>query len=248
MTVNHPGAGTQLGRPLLEQVQSGGTDTGVQEGTPQEDTELPFKVGSATVSPAAGKVKTGEGDVQVERGTGANAQTETYGFKNGQAPTETLQPSAAQNLAQQQALQLEQAKHPPASPKPNRNFQNDVMLMDKLHKMATDLLASYKGLNGPPPEVQAQAQKWIDQATSLSEGLVQGDTYGGNETQTAGPATQSVPQAAQGATSQQQPNPLAPPQPGAKLTDHSIRDQFLQQAGGDKNKARQLAQQAGWSL
>jgi nitrous oxide reductase accessory protein NosL len=47
---------------------------------------------------------------------------------------------------------------------------------------------------------------------------------------------------------QQQAAAPAPKTGGKKLTDPNIAKQYIAKAGGDKAKARQLAQQDGWSF
>ncbi len=77
-----------------------------------------------------------------------------------------------------------------------------------------------------------------------------GNLVGGQpQVQQPSPAPAALPPRPQAAAPAQQPAAAGLPQGGGKpLTDPALARQFLAAAGGDKNKARQLAQQSGWKF
>jgi len=172
-------------------------------------------------------------NVQIGRGVGPNEQLENVQFQKGQAPQITEQGTPEQQRVQQESLQTEQAKHP--NPTASRDRATDERMLANLHKMATELSAPYAKPFAPPmpPEVKDRIDKFNTQADTLMNSLVSGTGY------QAGQSIQGP--AGQGATTQPTANRGA-------LTDPQVAQQYLQQAGGDPAKARQLAQQDGWSL
>lgn len=98
-------------------------------------------------------------------------------------------------------------------------------------------------------QYQTQAQEYDAQMKAMRQELDQlrrlvAQYQGRQESEFGGTATGTPPAGANVAGAG---NPGGAPQGGAKLTPE-LASQFLQQAGGDKNRAREMARQAGYSF
>jgi hypothetical protein len=245
------GRGAELSR-MAREASGGGGGTGTY--TPQPGIDSPNgPVGlGGHLSDAAGVIKGNQPsvpwNVEVDRGTGANTERENWNFQKGEAPQTTELGTPAQELAQKNDVALAQAQHP-AKPTKNYDRAGDIDLLKTVGSEINEAAKIPDGLRSDADQQHLADLRTMH--TTLLSRLTSGEGYGDTNTTTTGPAGQT-PQGPTGQAPAQMNQPvLKPPSPGTKLDaalHPDIVNQYLQQANGDRNKARQLATQDGWTL
>lgn len=159
------------------------------------------------------------------------AAQQPVGFRVGNiAPPQQAQPQVSlaqrkEQLAEQKAAQSAQrAEQHTQRSEQATEFSQNARVLDELQKQEKSLLDREPGLARGHARDAGALKDW----NTLQQQI-------GN-----------VRQRLQGAVTPQQQLPQ-PPQQGHPLDPQSAQH-FLQAAGGDKNKARELAKQAGWSF
>jgi hypothetical protein len=237
------GAGVQQ-MALQSLVGNGGDgsyDTGISPELESPNGPIP----GGHISDAAGTIKGNQPatpwTVNVQRGIGPNAESEDTTFQKGEAPQITEHGTPNEELAQKNAVGLAQAQHPQKGAGTDFSTQDRVKIAQMFFNLANERRQAWaKDLTHDPNEPNPDE----DNITKLED---EGRGYIANASNQSSPTTTNTTQnGPAGQTTSA--TTIQPTASKGQLADPKIAQQYLQQAGGDPDKARQLAKQDGWSF